>query len=407
MTKKQCIRILAILLALLMPIVTVFTTTANAESTGTINNIKYDSPDINSLMGAGEEPEDISVSAGAQYLQKPWYEYVVYSDNAVCSYRINDYNRLLFYDPYTYTNSMIMDVKFDATTTEFDTMSTYSVSHTKSKTITAGLSSTYTDTTAVQSSGRDITYSKVKNRGENKTKYDHQAATGYSGTIRVDNDGTIVVDDDSWTVSEAITFGAGAGLGIAQFESETTVATNFGEVTTTYNNGSTTSYSDDYGTTTSYTGEDTVTFNNDSTTDGWTELSNRITKTVGSSCSTNDSWSETESVTVTKTYAATHFASDGVTPLPWAIVHYTVQMPTKCCLQYKYEGEWITVSTTYCLLTTVQGTCRAWIQNGQVYYEDWGSGEPVVATDFWSQFMTRDQLMNAYEDKLYPAGGED
>ena len=46
------------------------------------------------------------------------------------------------------------------------------------------------------------------------------------------------------------------------------------------------------------------------------------------------------------------------------------------------------------------------MQNGQVYYEDWGNGEPVVAEDFWAQFMTKEQLMNAYSNKLYPVGGE-
>ena len=167
-----------------------------------------------------------------------------------------------------------------------------------------------------------------------------------------------------------------------------------------------TTYSDDYKTSTKTTGYDDVEYNNTSETTGWTELSDRITKTLGSSISTSSSWSETESTTVSKTYAATHFASDGITPLPWAIVHYQVQMPMKVSMQVKYSGEWITVSTVYCLLTTVQGTCRAWMQQGQVYYEDWGNGEPVVATDFWSQFTTKENLIKAYNDKLYPVGGE-
>ena len=88
------------------------------------------------------------------------------------------------------------------------------------------------------------------------------------------------------------------------------------------------------------------------------------------------------------------------------MVHYTVQMPMKCAAQYKYQGEWITVGTVYCMLTTIKGTCRTWLENGQAYYEDWGCGEPVVAEDFWAQFMTKEQLMNAYENKLYPVGGE-
>ena len=81
-------------------------------------------------------------------------------------------------------------------------------------------------------------------------------------------------------------------------------------------------------------------------------------------------------------------------------------MPMKVCMQVKHSGEWVTISTVYSMLSTVKGTCRAWMQNGQVYYEDWGSGEPVVAEDFWAQFMTKEQLMNAYSNKLYPVGGE-
>ena len=431
-TKRTVVRALAIVLAVLMPLLTTVVAFAEPETGSNImlfGQKKYESPDINELTGHGEEPEEISVSAGATYKEKAWYEYVMYSDHAVSSYRLNDTSRLLFYDPYTYTNSMVMDVQFDATTTEFDTMSSYSISHTKSQSISTCVTSTTTSSNAVQTSGRDRTGTDVTNGGYTKTTYNHSTVSGTTGTVTSTNDYEYklkVSASETASLSETITASATAGTEAAEkivgvVPAETTVkvsasatagsstsvggsvTVNEGWVTDKTTNKTT--YSDDYKTTTKYTGYDKVENNTTSSTEGWTELSARITKTLGSSTSNSTTWSETESTTVTKTYAATHFASDGVTPLPWAIVHYSVQMPMKCCLQVKHSGEWVTISTVYCLLTTVQGTCRAWMQNGQVYYEDWGNGEPVVATDFWSQFMTKDQLIQAYSDKLYPEGG--
>lgn len=418
MKKKGFIRLVTVALAVLMPVLTVTAVLAQTETVATeqVKESKYASLDINSLTGMGQEPEDISVSAGAEYMEKAWYEYVTYSDKAVSSYRLDDDTRILFYDPYTYTNSMVMDVKFDATTTEFDTMSSYTISKTNTQSISACVSSTETSTTAEQTSGKDITHSDVENTGTTKTIYNHSIDDETTGTVKENKNfeykkyyntseslttsaslesATEIDCSITGGVKETITVGGGTDL---------TINNEVAWLTDKETN--TTEYSDDYKTSTKYVGDDTVEYDTESKTDGWTQLSARITKTLGSSNSTSTSWSEEESVTVTKTYAATHFASDGVTPLPWAIVHYEVQMPMKVCLQVKHSGEWVTISTVYSMLSTVKGTCRAWMQNGQVYYEDWGSGEPVVATDFWAQFMTKEQLMNAYQNKLYPVGGE-
>ena len=415
MTKKGVIRLAAVVLAILMPVLTVTAVFAQTETeTGNqTKESKYASLDINSLTGMGQEPEDFSVSAGAEYMEKAWYEYVIYADKAVASYRLDDDTRLLFYDPYTYTNAMVMDVQFDASTTEFDTMSSYTVSKTNTKSISTCVSSTDTDTTATQTSGRDVTHTDVETGGQTVTKYNHDINDSVTGTKKDETKYEYKLYD---TTSENITLKATTTAAVEAEVSLTgtgvketvTVGTETGtelktdEQWLTSKETNETIYSDDYKTTTSYTGE----YDTNSTTDGWTELSARVTKTLGSSRSTANTWSEEESVTVTKTYAATHFASDGVTPLPWAIAHYEVQMPMKVCLQVKHSGEWITISTVYSMLSTVKGTCRAWMQNGQVYYEDWGSGEPVVAEDFWAQFMTKEQLMNAYSNKLFPVGGE-
>lgn len=425
MKKKFIVRLIAIVLAIAMPIVTATVSLANtggAANTGSSNSeTKYESMDINELTGHGEEPDELSVSAGAEYLEKAWYEYVPYSENAVSSYRLSDDQRVLFYDPYTYTNSMIMDVQFDAKTTSFDTMSSYTISHTNEESISTCVASTDTYTSATQTSGKDVTHSDVKNSGDTKTTYNHSVVERSSGTKSQETQYEYVLKDSTdrsstlaATFSSATAIGAKASVPPEGSVTETITIGESGSDTTNHKSAwmtdkttNKTIYSPDYKTSTDYEGTDTVEYNTSSSTDGWSQLSARVTKTLGSSTSTSKNWSESKSTTITKTYAATHFASDGVTPLPWAIVHYSVQMPMKCCLQVKYSGEWITVSTVYCLLTTVQGTCRAWMQNGQVYYEDWGSGEPVVATDFWAQFMTRDELINAYKNKLYPTGGED
>ena len=421
MKNKKLIKLLACVLAIAMPLTTamfVFAQTTDSDSTESYStDIRYESPDINALTGHGSNPEEISVSATAHYAEKKWYEYVTYSENAVASYRIDDSNRILFYDPYTYTNAMVMDVQFDATTTEFDTMSSYAISHTNSKTMSAANSSTYTSTDATQSSGIDKTESKVKNTGSTTTKYNHTTETNDDGgKSTTKNYGTQITDDETVITTETIHDNFSTQIGVnsaitdlVEIEAglDVSFTQNWGTIKTSLEGTGSVTETDPSKTTTTYSGKDEVEYNTESKTEGWTELSDRITKTIGSSRSTSIDWSESESTTVTKTYVATHFAADGVTPLPWAIVHYEVQMPMKCCMQYKYEGEWITVATTYCMLTTVKGTCRTWIENGQAYYEDWGSGEPVVATDFWSQFMTKDQLMNAYQNKLYPVGGED
>lgn len=449
--KRKLIKAVAVILAVLMPVLTASVALAqdvepNSSDSGLNSDSglstkakvsKYDKLDINELTGHGKEPEDISVSAGATYQEKAWYEYVTYSEHAVASYRVDDDTRILFYDPYTYSNAMVMDVNFDANTTNFDTMSSYSASSTKSKTITACAESTYTNTSSTQTSGLDVTGSNVKSNSNSKTTYNHYVDNETTGTVEEKSYYTYKdrqYDTTSDTIGKAISSSSSfssnlettIGMdGIPSLEITMGVATENGSshetsssVTTNHNiewyvdeQTNETKYSPDYKTTTKYNGTDDVENNTNSTTEGWTQLSARVTKTLGSSSSTSNSFSETESTTVTKTYAATHFASDGVTPLPWAIVHYRVQMPMKCCYQVKYSGEWITVSTIYSLMTTVQGTCRAWMQNGQTYYEDWGNGEPVVEEEFWSNFLTVDRLIEMYtdpeKDKLYPVGGED
>lgn len=426
MKKRGIVRALAGTLAVLMPLTTAYHVFAEEapEAAPVAGVLSYDSPDINELTGHGLEPEELSVSAAAQYMEKAWYEYVTYSEKPIASYRINDNARYLFYDPYTYTNSMVMEVKKDAAATEYDTMSSYTVSHTTSKTIESAVESTSTYTKAEQESERDQNGASTDtdSKSNEGSKAIHTNTVETSGKeIKTDKynyeQRKYTTSSESVTAQEACAtkFAAKTSLNPLEMFSadlEETVTIGATEnVTFTQHNDNVlqsvdheTKYDDFVKTTT-----DTTEYHLDTTdhaeTTGWTQLGKRTTQTFGSARSQRTSWSETEGTTITKVYEATHFTSDGVTPLPWAVVHYEVKMPMKCDYQIKYSGEWVTVSSIYTLLTTIQGTCRTWIENGQAYYEDWGSGEPVVETDFWGQFMTIDQLKASFTNKLYPVGG--
>ena len=96
-----------------------------------------------------------------------------------------------------------------------------------------------------------------------------------------------------------------------------------------------------------------------------------------------------------------YFNSDGV-PLQWKIIKYTVMMPMMYQVEFLIDDEWVINDYNYCLLTTIQGTCRAWLENNTAYYEHWGTGEKVTWDEFWSQFFTKEELVQAYQNRLYP-----
>ena len=88
--------------------------------------------------------------------------------------------------------------------------------------------------------------------------------------------------------------------------------------------------------------------------------------------------------------------------MQWKIIKYTVKMPMKYQTEYLVDNEWVFGDYNYCLLTTIQGTTRAWMQNSVVYYEHWGTGEAVTWDEFWNQFFTEERLIAAYRNRLYP-----
>ena len=113
-----------------------------------------------------------------------------------------------------------------------------------------------------------------------------------------------------------------------------------------------------------------------------------------------DEWSDDDSAEKSVTYNALYFNSYG-TPYRWRIVKYTVYLPLYCEIQTLVGGEWVVAETNYCLVATVQGTCREWIDN-VAYIEDWRTGEPVQVEEFWKEFFDKDSLINAYKKEMIP-----
>lgn len=363
--KTKAIRVLSLLLAVLVSVSMISIAAWSTDySESTTSGSIYEKLDTNVLTDMGQEPEEISVTATAEYFGKEWYEYITYSENAVASYRLDDNSRLVYYDPYDYLTSMVMDVEYD-NDIGWSTANSVTVSHTFSTTMSAEQSSSTQKSTSTQKAdGKDVTHSEVKNSGTSTTEYNHSQKTGEN--------------------QESV------GLSIGNSDLSKWVVSIEGSFSYTRSDSTTT-----------YSGKDEVTSNSSSETDGWTEVADRITKTTGSSTSTSNGWSQSESTSITRTFEAAYFNSDG-SPLLWTVAHYEVKMPMKVVLQYKVNDRWVTVDTAFCLLTTLSGSCRAWQENGNTYFEHWATGEPVADSDFWSSFFTKDELLTAYQNKLYP-----
>lgn len=363
--KTKIIRVLSIALAICVSVGMISATVWATSTERTVETeTKYKKLDTNQLMNLGQDPEEISVQTQITYFEKQWYEFITYSEKAVASYRIDDDTRLLYYDPYDYLSSMVMDVRYEDEI-GWSTANSVTITHEFSTTMSTekGSSIEYSSSKE-EAEGKDVTYSKVKNSGTTVTEYAH---TEHS-------DG----------------FDRGLGLEVGTGEVLKWVVDIQGSGSLTWSD-----------TTTTFSGTDTVTDNTESETDGWTEVAARITKTTGSASSTSNGWSTTETKSISRTFEAAYFNSENA-PLLWTIVHFEAKMPMKMALQRKINGEWQTVDTAYVLLTTISGSCRAWQENGNIYYEHWATGEPIVDDDFWTGYFTDDNLASAYQNKMYP-----
>ena len=380
---RNGVKVLAVLLAAIMSLGMI---TATALATGSLeratdaadgNQSLYDKINIGDITREGGDPPEISGAASALAVEKEWYEYLTYSEQPISSYRLTDDRRLVFYDPYNYSDAMLMEVT--GQDADWSTANSISVSVTTSKSYswTKG-SGTSSDTSVQVQDGRDINYGYTKGTSASTTK-------GWSSTkskTESDTQGKVL----SRSIAIEVGYEAPAGWSA----SGTFTVSRDKTKSSTVENGF------------SVSGNGSIGIgSNESTTEGWSTVANRITTSTGSSTSTSSGWSTSSSKTVTRTFNATHFSANG-SPLSWKIVQYTVYMPLKYDLQCRIDGEWVTTDSSYCLLTTIEGTCRSWIQNDVVYLEHWGTGQPVQWANFWRTFFTKEDLVAAYSSKLYP-----
>lgn len=395
-TKKKMPTIIA--MALVLSTLMVLASTAFAATDANVINATpkgesiHEKIDISDITGEIAEPPELNSAASSIAKEKEWYEYVYYSNLPVAYYYLDDETRLAFYDPYDYSNALVMEV--DDSITDWSSMNTLQVSYTTSNTISETSGETtesvtsvlhgYEDTTTT-SFGESVVTTKMRNRTEEystskikDTTDDNSIQWGIEEKIEAKLPlvgGTEVTGTQSWvtgrvyTTSEVISDNkderGNPMIGYTKSNDETTVTT----------------------------GAHTDTITN--------HVSARITTATGTKLTSSIELSTTNSTTITKTYHAGYFNANG-SPLQWKIIKYTVLMPMKYQVQRLVDDEWVFGDYSYCLLTTIEGTCRAWLQNNVAYYEHWGTGEPVTWDEFWNQFFTKESLVAAYQNKLYP-----
>jgi hypothetical protein len=364
----------------------------------------HERQDFSKITNEGGDPPEFLSSASALAKEKAWYEYVQYSLEPVGTHNITTLSRIQFFDPYDYGSSLVMEI--DDTVTDWSSANSLSMEIQTTNTVTRGqdvsvetisqletaLGTDYSGSaTATISEAYSISFADDYNISKTSSFAAYIEATGeqagsksYKDTFEfqveasVGFDSTYVKDNDTWgqeTTTEdswrnVVSVGESIGDSL-------TVDSGYSLAEEEHNERA--------------IGETTA----------WSKVADRLSKTTGSIRSDNQTWSTTDSTTISKTYEAGYFNTSGA-PLQWKIVRYTVQMPMLYRIQYLIDGEWITSDSGYMLLTTIQGTCRSWLENNTAYYEHWGTGEPVTWNEFWGHFFTKESLIAAYQNKLYP-----
>lgn len=370
---------------LITTIASTFAVRAALEDTMAIDENAYtnwhDRIDISQVINEGDNPDEITGNASSLAAEKMWYEYITYSSEAVGTFKLNDNQRVVFYDPYDYSNALIMSV--DESLTEWSTSNDITIEYSTSNSMSGtNESSTSTDTSIEQAQGKD-------------ESYEYSEGTSVSTTRDWSEDWSISANaTTSATLTEGLTIGATAGfeeLGVkAEASTEATIETSItvGAEVGTSSGGS--------------TGGSTGSDSSTSESKGWSKVADRISKSTGSSFSSSTSWSTDDSKSISMTYNAAYFNESG-SPLSWKVITYKVYMPMYYETQYLVDDEWVTIYSSHCLLVTIQGSCRAWRENEQTtYYEHWATGEKVTWDGFWGTFFTVDSLKSAYNSKLYP-----
>ena len=349
---------------------------------------------FSAITEEGGDPPEYYAIASAFATEKNWYEYINYSTEPVGELVVSANSRIAFFDPYDYDTALVM--RIDDTFTDWASANSITATYQTSKTVTTGFekSSSYSSTLE-QALGPDTSKTVVTSEGEEMSKY-HSDVKSVIDAYEVYDWGL----NETEIRAKCEEIGSELGTDIGGIVAK---VIGSAKVEESLANGSTQHWTN------------TPEVTNNTTEDGWQQgksssvdtstvtstIADRFATSTGSSSSTNQSWSTTDSVTISKTFEAGYFNSSGA-PLQWKIVKYTVQMPMYYTVQFCVDDEWIIVSDGYALLTTIEGTCRSWLQNNTAYYEHWGTGEPVTWNEFWGRFFTESSLKAAYQSKLYP-----
>ena len=360
----------------------------------------HQKPNISDITGEIAEPPEITSNASALATEKAWYEYIYYSEKPVGYYYLNNTTRVTFFDPYDYNDTLMMEVK--DVLTDWSSNNSLQVSYTTSSSTTDVKTRSTNSSTSVQRTTDDDIYENVTGERELITWSEGKIETyNYSKS----GDTHEKSYDHTWSSIETVTTGEEVPLIGGKIEIQVGSEQQHGYVETDTTQDSVASYEgEDYDTSSrGYSIDNTKKHQIDpgGSSTITKKIADRITDVIGNSISTSVSLSTTDSVTITKTYDAAHFTENG-TPYQWKIVKYTVFMPLMYQVEYLIEDEWVHYDTNFCLLTTIQGTCRSWLENNNAYYEHWGTGEKVSEAEFWSQFFTKEQLVEAYKNRLYP-----
>ncbi len=366
---------------------------------------KYQKPDVNSLTGEGAEMRELASETSAYGVEKQWYEYVTYSKEPVGYNYISKYQRLAFYDPYDYADALIMKIG-DVTTDSGNEWSSASSINISYQTGTSSEFGRGTEESAGFSSSVSDSISEGTEQGSSaSSEFTHSTSEDLSLGLSESLAATASVEASA-EVSNTVSIGSNASASVGVDGLSATVGASLEEsvtasVSTSVSESATLSVgssqvvsfgsgiSDSYGSSVS-SGK------------SWSHVAETTREVSGSqSTSYNSSWSTNDSSSISRTFDATHFNSAGV-PYQWKIVTYTLYMPVYVELQIDNGDGWVTTDSCYCRLNTIQGTCRAWIQNNIVYYEHWGTSEPVVWDDFWSGYFSSEELLNAYKNCPWP-----
>ncbi|MCL2151992.1 MAG: hypothetical protein FWH57_03375 [Oscillospiraceae bacterium] len=393
---------------------------------------------FNDITGEGGNPPELTGTASALGIEQPWYAYLTYSETPVGATSIGVDKRIIYFDPYDYSNALVMAVQGNegGQLATFTTANSIEFTYTQESTMHISYS-TGTETAT------QTTYEALSELHESFAESSSKAVTdGWMAGKELSNtvgEETMRQDDFSWGLSEEVHVGSqlsltegietevGAKVGA---EGSVGVDSTYAKVTAEASSSvrakveatETITAGLDVGSHQDWTQSDAVTTINSLTSvqmenrSGELTISDGVELTFGSSSSIaqgvarataqttaqTQEWSTGTSTTISYTYNATYFNSAG-SPLPWRLVNYAVFMPLKYEYQYRINGnEWVTVYTDYCLLTTMQGTCRNWMNDNVSYIEHWGTGRPVVWSEFWKGFFTPSTLAETYQNKLYP-----